>query len=97
VENHPEGYPRVAVYLNSQDESALFRRFGDLHTRSLLYKQVELTELETKLADIDAEDERSEESRWRNGHSVHHNNGKHNEERKTLIEEIDKKLEAYGT
>jgi hypothetical protein len=96
VENHPEGYPRVAVYLNSQDGSALFRRFGDLHIRSLLYKQVELTELERKLAKIDAEDDFHEENRWRNGYSIHHNDGKHNEERKALIDEIDKKLDAYG-
>ena len=96
VEDHPEGYPRVAAYINSDDDSVLFRRFGNLHARSLLYKEVELTELEAELAKLDKKDEASEENEWRIGHSIHHDNGKKNEERKALMEKIDQKLEVYG-
>jgi hypothetical protein len=96
VENHPEGYPRIAAYINSDNDTALFRRFGDLHARSLLYKQAELTELEAKLAKLDGDDNAKEDTEWRVSLSIHHENGKHNEERKALIEEIDGKLEAYG-
>jgi hypothetical protein len=96
VENHPEGYPRIAAYINSDDDTVLFRRFGNLHARSLLYKQIELTELEAKLAKLDGDDNAKEDTEWRVSLAIHHENGKHNEERKTLMEEIHRKLEAYG-
>jgi hypothetical protein len=97
VEEYPNGYPRTSAYLNSDVGSALFRRFGTLHSRALLYKQHELTELEARLDKLDRDDEEKEETRWRNSHSINCENGEGNEERKALLEEIIKKLEEYGT
>jgi hypothetical protein len=97
VDDHPKGYPRTAVYINSDFDSALFRRFGDLHARSLLYKQVELTELEERLAKLDKDDDDVLETRWRVRYSIHVRNGKRNEARKALLTEINDKLEVYGT
>ena len=96
VEDHPQGYPRIAAYINSDDDTVLFRRFGNLHARSLLYKQVELTDLERELEKLDKKDDASENDEWRIGHSIHLDNGAKNEERKALIEKIDRKLEVYG-
>jgi Skp family chaperone for outer membrane proteins len=55
-----------------------------------------LTELEARLAKLDGDDSGKEDTEWRVSLSIHHENGKHNEERKELMEEIDRKLEAYG-
>ncbi|TVY81623.1 hypothetical protein LSUE1_G004824 [Lachnellula suecica] len=95
VERYPEGYPRISAYIDSDSGSTLFRRFGVLHARILLYKQVELTELEAQLDKLDKEDEASEENKWRLGHSLDTNGGYLNEDRKALVEEIDKKMEEY--
>jgi hypothetical protein len=96
VENHPEGFPRIAAYINSSDDSVLHRRFGNLHARVLLYREVELTDLETQLAKLDKKDNENEKDEWRIAHSIHHDNGRQNEERKALVEKIAQRLEAYG-
>ncbi len=96
VEEYPNGYPRASAYLNSDVGTALFRRFGTLHSRALLYKQLELTELEARLEKLDRDDEEKEETKWRNSRSINRRDGEGNEERKALIEEIVKKLEEYG-
>ncbi len=97
VDQHPRGYPSLAAYLNSDRGAALYRRFGDLHGRVLLYMQVELTQLEEKLAQLDRDDNSKEETDWRVAHSIYMDNGKRNEERKALVEEIAGRLKAYGT
>jgi hypothetical protein len=99
VERYPEGYPRIAAYIDSDSDTALFRRFGVLHARSLLYKQVELTELEAQLNKLDKEDEGepgADPNKWRLGHSTSLNDGQMNEKRRDLMKKIDEKLEEYG-
>jgi hypothetical protein len=96
VEDYPEGYPRFAAYINSDVDTVLFRRFGTLHARALLYKEVELTALETKLKQMDKKDSESAEDSWKVGHSIHLDNGAMNEERKELMELIVRRLEEYG-
>jgi len=95
LDKQPKGYPRSAVYLNSDKGAALFRRFGDVHTRILLYLQVEITRLEQKLKELDRDDDSKEETRWRVGHSIYLQNGRENETRKALIEELKEKLIEY--
>lgn len=99
VENFPEGYPRISAYIDSDADTPLFRRFGILHARSLLYKQVELTELEAQLNQLDKEDEGrpgADENKWRLGHSISEDDGDQNEKRRDLMKQIDQKLEEYG-
>jgi hypothetical protein len=96
VEKHPRGYPRTAVFTNSDADSSLFRRFGDLYARTLLYKQAELTELEERLAKIDQDDSQEQGSRWKVGHSIHIKGGRRNEIRRDLMIEIKEKLKEYG-
>ncbi|CZR67715.1 uncharacterized protein PAC_17614 [Phialocephala subalpina] len=95
LDEQPKGYPRSAVYLNSDKGAALFRRFGDAHSRILLYLQVEITRLEQKLKELDRDDDSKEETRWRVGHSIYLENGRENEARKDLIEELKAKLIEY--
>jgi hypothetical protein len=99
VEKYPEGYPRISAYIDSDSDTALFRRFSILHARSLLYKQVELTELEAQLDQLDKEDDGepgADDNKWRLGHSISLAGGKENEKRRDLMKQIDEKLEEYG-
>lgn len=47
------GYPKVAAFFDSDDQFSVYRRFGYLHSRLLLYKQDELRELEERLQTMD--------------------------------------------
>jgi len=99
VERYPKGYPRIAAYFDSDSDTALVRRFGQLHARILLYKQVELTELEARLDKLDKEDEGTpgeDSNGWKLRHSISLKGGHMNEERRDLVKEIDEKLEEYG-
>jgi len=95
LEDLPNGYPRASAYLNSDVGTTLFRRFGTLHSRALLYKQHELTELEAKLEKMDRDDAETVETSWRNSRSINRRDGEDNEDKKALIEEIVTKLEEY--
>ena len=62
VEGCPEGYPRLAALLDSDENFMLYRRFGYLQARLLLYKQDELREAERDLNESDIIDARGEPS-----------------------------------
>ncbi|KAF8847413.1 hypothetical protein BDZ45DRAFT_329744 [Acephala macrosclerotiorum] len=55
-EAHQKGYSRVSVYMNSDNDTILSRRFDALHPRLLLYLQVEITDLESQLKELDDEE-----------------------------------------
>ena len=44
-----EGYAKLASFMASDSEFAIFRRFGALNAQNLLYYQAELMDLETHL------------------------------------------------
>jgi hypothetical protein len=60
LEDCPNGYPRLASFLSSESNFALFRGFGYLHVRVLLEKQYELSKLEQELDDLDEIDDSPE-------------------------------------
>ena len=62
MEDYPIGYPRLSCLLNSDDSFVMFRSFGQLHTRLLLYKQDQLREMEEELDIIDNRDNQHEET-----------------------------------
>lgn len=84
MEDHPEGYPRISAFINSDKDTVLFRRFGNLHSRLLLYKEVELIELEGQLSRLDWKNDEKEETKWRLQNSIATENGRENEERKAF-------------
>ena len=50
------GYPTYAEFISKDRDAAVYRRFGSLNARSLLYMQSELHELERQLENLDKED-----------------------------------------
>ncbi|KAJ9603890.1 hypothetical protein H2200_011412 [Cladophialophora chaetospira] len=58
VQETPNGYPRLAVYLDSDENFMLYRRFGYLQSRLLLEKQDDLRRLEHELGRMDANENR---------------------------------------
>ena len=88
----PAGYPRLAAFLDSDENFMLYRRFGFLQARALLYKQDQLRELENKLDKLDQRDseERPKRLKSRERDDIDNNN------RKNLIQDITKVFNEYG-
>ena len=53
------GYPKIAGEMAIKPESAIFRSFGELNAKDLLYRQAELAYLEKQLYECETEDSRS--------------------------------------
>ena len=51
-----EGYPSFAEFIAQDGDAAIYRKYGHLSARNLLYLQSELHELEGKLQQLDKED-----------------------------------------
>jgi hypothetical protein len=51
-----EGYPKLACYMGTYHEAAIFRRFGSLNSQNLLYLQAELVHLERELRRLESLD-----------------------------------------
>ena len=87
------GYPKVAAFENSDPSFLIYRKFGWLHTRLLLYRQAELVDLENKLGKLDQKTFRDDNhvkllsKRLDFGSSP---------ERRDLVNKIAEKLEIYG-
>ncbi|KUJ19493.1 uncharacterized protein LY89DRAFT_731891 [Mollisia scopiformis] len=90
--SYPSGYPRLASIIDSDERFMLYRRFGILQTRLLLYKQDELRLLESRLDDLDqnclASDHTLLASRAREDMV--------SDKRNILMSEIESKYQAYG-
>lgn len=95
MNNHLVGYGKVAAFQDCDPSFLIFRKFGSLHNRALLYLQDELSELEDELRVTDEiefadGDERRLRSRRRDfadgSDSI----------RKYLLPKIDEKLKEYG-
>ncbi len=50
----PIGYGAIATIMSSDRDLSIYRRFGVLNARNLLYLQSELMALETRLQELDA-------------------------------------------
>ena len=56
VDDYPDGWPRVAAFLNSADTFQIFRRFSYAHTRLLTNMMAKITTLEKGLLELDRKD-----------------------------------------
>jgi hypothetical protein len=56
VENYPEGWPQLAAFQHSNDNFAIFRRFGLVHCRLLVQLEAEIALLEHELSKLDQDD-----------------------------------------
>ncbi|MCJ1355199.1 MAG: hypothetical protein MMC33_005190 [Icmadophila ericetorum] len=94
----PVGYGAVASCMNCDRDLALYRRFGALNSRNLLYMQSELMSMETRLQELDAEanDISKGNETWsvpRSWYYLEKARGEHWE----VVMKIREKLEAYKT
>src|SRR5271156_5343903 len=94
VDDVPRDYPRLAAYIDSDVDERLYRRFGYLRTRLLLYRQDEIAELEEELEKLDKELEVKEPYRLCSR--------RYDEEKKTddgrlqdLMSRLDSKMKEY--
>lgn len=88
VEDYRNGYPRLAAFLNLDDNFSVLKRFDYLHMRNLLDLQDQLSELEDTLNRYD-DAERVQlhlSSRRQDA----------NQERRDLLTRIRERLEIYG-
>lgn len=51
-----EGYPKLACYMGTYHQAAIFRRFSSLNSQNLLYLQAELVHLELELRRLESLD-----------------------------------------
>ncbi|KAL7919638.1 hypothetical protein ACQKWADRAFT_322822 [Trichoderma austrokoningii] len=89
IEKFPQGYSRYSALLASDNSFQIWRRFSILRTRLLLIKQDKLSQLEARLENIDAEDEKFFPA------FLGSNREDGNEERKEVLEQIDSSLKDY--
>ncbi len=80
--------------MDSDPKSLMARRFGLLRNEILLYRQVEIADLEQRLLDLDHEDSGTC-PRALKSKIVDESQDK-KISRKSIIEEIDQKPKAYG-
>ena len=80
--------------VNSDDDMAMVRTFGYVHNRLLLILQVEMTELEKALLELDKKDEGNPAMNNRRVSTKHKENG--DTELLDLITELKKKTKEYG-
>jgi hypothetical protein len=73
----------------------MYRQFGYLHTRVLLYKQCEIQDLENQLQDMDEKDEKDSERSRLALASRKRDDARKGAPRKTLLMKIDEKLKDY--
>jgi len=92
VEQCPEGYPRLAALLDSDENFMLYRRLGFLQARILLNKQDELRELEKDLDRMDKVDQRKDPTLLKSREKDDAENGR----RKKLLYEIEEKFKEYS-
>jgi hypothetical protein len=93
VAYYPLGYPSWAAYQNSDPTFRVYKRFGTLRNRVLLYRQQELAKLEDQLNALDAEDNNKHNHRIR---SLRRDTADVDSKRMELINQIDAKLKHYG-
>lgn len=87
VEDYRPGYPRLAAFLNADNDFAIFRCFGRLHARILLHKQAEITRLEERLDELD----RSE----LNAFNLRSSREDTSRDRHQIIQESERKILEY--
>jgi hypothetical protein len=93
VTSYPLGYPSWAAYQNSDPTFRVYKRFGTLRNRVILYRQQELAKLEEQLNALDIEDNEKYNHRIR---SLRKDTADPDSKRMVLIDQIDSKLEHYG-
>lgn len=91
IDDSPRGYPSLAAFMSADKDFTMFRSFSRLHTRLLLHKQDELTELEQRLDELDQADSKVAPYLLITNRDVSGDT-----ERRALLSEIEIKLNEYN-
>ena len=97
VDDHPQGYPQLAAFLNSDENFLIARKYGYLRSRVLLYRQDELSVLEKDLVALDDDDKEKRAIALQSRKYDEQTDKDPTYSRKVLIQKIDDKLKEYGT
>ena len=97
-----EGYPSFAQFIATDSDAAIYRKYGHLSARNLLYLQSELHELEAQLQQLDLEDAKdiNNEAAQKVAREWVHCNDPNNQaacRHKVLQEKIRLKVREYRT
>ena len=89
----------MSVFMDSDEAFAMYRRFGSLHARVLLYKQDELRRLESDLRTMDVQDSKSQagERKLISWHKDCRSSAGDKKTRQSLMRTIEQKTTEYGT
>lgn len=101
VEDFPRGFPKLARFLDSDDNFMVYRRFGTVCSRLLLHKQDEISKMEGVLHNMDKMDERAKNEKYLMSRSldIERDGGVPEcwpESRPQLMEKLEKKFVEYG-
>jgi hypothetical protein len=94
-DTNPDGWPRVAAFLESCDSFSIYRRFGQSHSRLLVAHQCNITDLETQLQILDKRDDEGGPDMQFRLKNRYHEEG-FDTTKRALLEELEKELLAYG-
>ncbi|KAH6710668.1 hypothetical protein BKA61DRAFT_612157 [Leptodontidium sp. MPI-SDFR-AT-0119] len=89
----PNGFPRLATFVSSDDDCQIYRGFKTCHNRIIHHCEVELTELEKQLHELDKRDNDNPITSHRLKR-IKHKAG-WDEEQNILIDKIKVKLKEY--
>jgi hypothetical protein len=96
VDKCASGYPRLAAFVDSDPNFMIYRRFGYLRTRLLLYHQDVLRERERDLDELDEETQGDPKTK-RQLCSRTRDENQAQPKRKELFETLDAEFQTYGT
>lgn len=103
VEDCPRGFPKLARFLDSDDAFMLYRRFGSVFSRLLLYKQDEISKMENMLQIMDRYDEKNDGERFLMSRVLDIERGDRNEKpalwpetRTQLMHKLEQRSLEYG-
>ena len=91
VDQYPEGYGKLAAFIDCDPNFRIYRKFGWLHNRVLLHIQDELQKLEQELEGVDNWEAKSGDMV-----KLASRRADKNTARSELIAAIKEKLDEYG-
>jgi hypothetical protein len=94
-EEYPRGFPQLAAFISSDNDFAVFRGFKYCHYRILLELEVEITEMERALWDLDKADEANPDMTYRLRGMLPHEDG-WDTGRIELMASLKEKIKEYG-
>lgn len=95
MNDHPDGWPQLAAFQNSDDTFLIFRRFGLTHCRQLMRLQLEITELEKRMRELDIKDSEMGSATGYRLQTREYCEG-WDSDQKCLNEQLVAKLQVYG-